>query len=61
METPKNDNKYPEGTHITAKANPTIPLVIIRYYQRIYYCAVIGNPAHKHFTYFERELKPPID
>ncbi len=61
MEIPKNDNKYPEGTRITAKANPTLPLVIIRYYQRIYYCAVINNPAHKHFAYFERELTPPID
>jgi hypothetical protein len=59
MQTLSNDNIYPEGTLITAKVNPGLPLVIRKYYQRIYYCAIVGDPAHKHFAYFERELIPP--
>lgn len=59
METSSADNIYPAGTLITAKVNPSLPLIIVRYYQRIYYCAVVGNPDHKHFAYFERELTPP--
>lgn len=50
-----------ERSHITAKENPALPLVIVKYYQRIYYCAVIGNPDHKHLAYFEGELNPPMD
>lgn len=53
------DNIYREGTGIRAKENPDLPLVIFKYYQRIYYCAVADNPQHKHLAYFERELIPP--
>ncbi|HEX5172108.1 MAG TPA: hypothetical protein VFW11_23180 [Cyclobacteriaceae bacterium] len=53
------DNRYAVGTTIRAKINPDLELVIMRYYQRIYYCAVIDNPDHKHFAFFERELLPP--
>lgn len=52
-------NIYKEGTIIAAKADPGLSLVIVRYYQRIYYCAVAGEPDRKHFAYFERELIPP--
>lgn len=58
MKTQISDNLYPEGTRVTAKMNPSLPLIIMKYYQRIYYCAVVGNPDHKHFAYFERELNP---
>lgn len=54
-----SDNIYKEGTVIAAKVNPDLKLVILRYYQRIYYCAVAGAPDHKPFAYFERELVPP--
>lgn len=54
-----NDNIYNEGTVITAKINPDLKLVILRYYQRIYYCAVVGEPDRKPFAYFERELISP--
>jgi hypothetical protein len=60
MNTLSNDNIYPEGTLLTAKANPSLQLIVHKYYQRIYYCAVVGNPDHKHFAYFERELIPPV-
>jgi hypothetical protein len=56
----KNDNIYPVEMHITAKANPALELVIHQYIYRIYYCAVAGDPTHKHFAYFENELIPPI-
>ena len=59
MQDFSNDNIYSVGTHITAIANPGQELVIHKYYQRIYYCAVAGQPDHKHFAYFERELTPP--
>lgn len=58
MKTQNNDNIYPEGAYVTAKVNPSMPLVIRRYCQRIYYCAVVGDPDHKQFAYFERELTP---
>ncbi|HEY5747413.1 MAG TPA: hypothetical protein VIU12_15145 [Chryseolinea sp.] len=53
------DNLFPEGTLITAKADPGLKLKIMRYYQRIYYCAVVDAPEHKQFAYFERELIAP--
>jgi len=53
------DNIYKEGTFITAKADPELKLVIIKYLQRIYYCAVVSDPSRKHLVYFERELIPP--
>jgi hypothetical protein len=52
------DNIYKEGTVITAKVAPELKLVITKYYQRIYYCSVIGD-ARKQLVYFERELIPP--
>ena len=53
------DNLYQEGAHICAKENPTLELVIRRYYQRIYYCSVVGEPERKQLVYFERELIAP--
>jgi hypothetical protein len=58
-DTTKADNIYSEGTIITAKVDPALKLVIKRYYQRIYYCAVVNEPDRKHFAYFERELISP--
>jgi hypothetical protein len=58
-EQENNDNKYPRGTHIYAKENPQLKLVIDAYKQRIYYCAVAGHPEMKQFAYFERELIDP--
>jgi hypothetical protein len=60
MHTLSSDNIYQEGTCITAKVNPGLPLIIRTYYQRIYYCAVVGDNEHKHFAYFERELIQPV-
>jgi hypothetical protein len=53
------DNLYSEGAFVTEKANPGIPLKIMRYYQRIYYCAVVGDETSKQQVYFERELNAP--
>ena len=54
-----NDNLYKEGTVIYAKVEPTRKLIITKYHQRIYYCAVVDQPDQNHVAYFERELIPP--
>jgi hypothetical protein len=53
------DNIYPEGTLITAKADPSVQLRIVKYYQRTYYCTVVGEEGKKQLAYFEKELIPP--
>jgi hypothetical protein len=55
----KADNIFPEGTLITAKENPSLNLKIMKYNQRIYYCAIVGDESKKPLVYFERELIPP--
>ena len=53
------DSFYKEGALITAKENPTLQLKITKYYQRIYYCAVVGDEQRKQLVYFQHELIPP--
>lgn len=53
-----NDNIFDLGTHVSAKALPALKLIIVKYYQRIYYCAEIDNPSKKHLAYFENEISP---
>jgi hypothetical protein len=55
-----NDNSYKEGTVVCAKSDPGLKLVILKYRQRIYYCAAVDHPERNHFVYFERELIPPL-
>lgn len=50
------DNAYEVGSFINVIEAPTVKLQITRYYQRIYYCSVVGNDAAKLKVYFEREL-----
>jgi hypothetical protein len=59
MEIINNDNIYPIGTKIVAKQDPTTPLLIQQYCQRIYYCQIEGQPERKLLAYFERELIAP--
>lgn len=55
-----DDNLYPEGAIISAKVNPSLKLTIMKYRQRIYYCAAVDHPDQNNFAYFERELiRPP--
>lgn len=54
------DNAYEVGSFINAIEAPTVKLQITRYYQRIYYCSVVGNDAAKLKVYFERELIAPV-
>jgi hypothetical protein len=54
------DNIYAVGTFITAKEAPAVKLEITKYYQRIYYCSVVGNDQSKVKAYFERELIAPL-
>jgi|GEM_PF-829158 len=55
------DNLYKEGTVLSAKVDPALKLVIMKYRQRIYYCAVVGHPDQNNYAYFEKELIPPIE
>ncbi|NIJ54790.1 hypothetical protein FHS68_003977 [Dyadobacter arcticus] len=54
------DNRYQEGSMITAIEAPLIQLVIIHYIRRIYYCEKVGDENHKLLSYFERELIAPL-
>jgi len=54
-----SDNIYSEGIFIAAKENPSLKLRIKKYYQRIYYCEVVGHEERKRRVYFERELISP--
>jgi hypothetical protein len=53
-----SDNIYPEGALVTAKVYPSVTLKVVKYHQRIYYCAVVGAENRKPLVYFERELNP---
>jgi hypothetical protein len=53
------DNIFAVGIIITAKEAPTIKLEIKKYYQRIYYCSIVGNDTAKQRAYYERELIAP--
>jgi len=55
----KDDNLYQEGSVISAKVNPSLELMIMKYRQRIYYCSVVDHPELNNFAYFEKELIPP--
>jgi hypothetical protein len=50
------DNKFKEGSTVCAKVNPLQKLLIRRYVDRIYYCKIQNDLAHKELVYFEREL-----
>jgi hypothetical protein len=54
------DNKYEEGSRITAIEAPTVQLTILHYIRRIYYCERVGDETHKLLSYFERELIAPF-
>lgn len=54
------DNIYAVGTLVRAKAAPSVELKITSYYQRIYYCSVVGSDSAKLKVYFERELVAPV-
>jgi hypothetical protein len=60
MVSNNSDNLYKVGSWITAKVHPELQLEIKAYFQRIYYCAVIGQPDLKRLAYFERELITPV-
>lgn len=50
------DNKYKEGSTVCAIVNPAQELLIRRYVDRIYYCKIQNDLAHKELVFFEREL-----
>jgi hypothetical protein len=54
------DNIYDVGTIMMAKDAPTVKLKIEGYYQRIYYCSIVGVDGAKQKAYFERELAAPV-
>lgn len=53
------DNIYAIDAFVMAKEAPTVRLQIKKYYNRIYYCAVVGRESEKQKVYFERELVSP--
>ncbi|HEY0653318.1 MAG TPA: hypothetical protein VGD65_09325 [Chryseosolibacter sp.] len=55
----ENDNLYPAGTVIAAKANPQVKLVIMKYIHQTYYCSVLGNAVVNNLKYREQDLIAP--
>jgi hypothetical protein len=55
------DIRFEVGTIITAKVNPGLKLLIMRYFEGIYYCAVVGNAGSKLLTYRENDFIAPDD
>jgi len=55
------DNPFEVGTIITAKVNPGLKLLIMRYFQGIYYCVEVGNAGGKLLTYREKDFVVPRD
>ncbi len=60
MNQVQNDNLYKEGSIISAKADPGVKLIIMRYRSRIYYCGIADDVTKKYLAYYERELIPPV-
>jgi heat shock protein HspQ len=56
MSKPFVQNKYNVGDVVSAKASPSLGLVISRYKDQVYYCKVQEDPERKELVYFEREL-----
>ena len=54
-----NDNIYKVGSIISARTNPELKLIILKYYHRTYYCVDADNPSSKQLSYFERDLIAP--
>ena len=54
-----SDNIYQVGSIISAKSAPHVKLLIRKYYQRIYYCAIQDSATAKEQVFFERELLAP--
>ena len=55
----ENNNIYPAGTVVSAKADPSVKLVIMKYIHHTYYCSVIGNAEVNNLKYRESDLIPP--
>lgn len=51
------ENKYPEGSTVFARTDPSQGMTIRRYVKRIYYCTDPANPQKKDRVFFERELR----
>jgi len=52
------ENKFKVGEVLRAKINPNQNLIVKRYVDRVYFCKIQENPAHKDLVYFEQELLP---
>ncbi len=50
------ENKFPEGSTVVTKTDPSHNLTVRRYAKRIYYCTDPANPQEWDRVYYEREL-----
>lgn len=55
------DNIFKEGTIVRLKERPDEKMLIMKYQQRVYFCAGISAPSGKKRPYFERELLGPLN
>ncbi|ETN97095.1 cupin domain-containing protein [Zhouia amylolytica] len=50
------NKRYKAGQTVYSKVNPTKPLIVRAFLNKIYYCFVKDSPEDKEEVYFEREL-----
>lgn len=52
---------FQPGTIVYSKADPGTKLAVMRYEQRIYYCAVVGNANNHNLAFLEWQLVADIN
>ena len=52
----QEETKFKAGQTVYAKVDPTVKLIIRRYYKQIYYCQFAADLDKKELALFEREI-----
>ena len=52
--------RFQPGTIVYSKADPVTKLAVMKYEQRIYYCAVIGNAKNHNLAFLECQIEADI-
>ncbi|MBN3582155.1 hypothetical protein JYB64_07130 [Algoriphagus aestuarii] len=55
-EQEQEETKFKAGQTVYAKVDPTVKLIIRRYYKQIYYCQFAADLDKKELALFEREI-----
>ena len=53
------EKRFEDGEEVYAIAHPSVPLIVRRYIDRVYYCRVRDDATQKEQVYYDRELVAP--